>query len=300
MLRNFRIDLISFALGFAGATLFWWLVGRIRPLLPGLWVEIKRFIRTIRQRNLEGADEFLRKDTLRRAQKMHLTAALFALDEVILPPLLVAPPVQIEPDQPYPEEAIVSQTIPYLPDWPELAAGHGAATFGLADALQNGNSIAVIGQPGCGKSVMLASLASRLSNKDPSSGNLSQHIPIYLHILDLQLELPESRDPLPAFFKAITPHVAVIYQSQLTRLIMERLREDTAILILDGLDELHPSILIQASAYLKALREKFPHFQIAAAASPYTLDGLIDLGLVPLGVAAWGPAKREEFVERWS
>jgi HEAT repeat protein len=300
MFRNFRLDLISFVLGFAAATLFWWVAGRIRPLLPGLWAEIKKFIRTMRQRNLEGADEFLRKDTLRRAQKMHLTASMFALDEILLPPLLMAPPAQIDPDQQPPEEAIVTQTIPYLPDWPELAAGHGAASFTLAEALHGGSSIAVIGQPGSGKTVMLADFASRLARKDPSLGDLSQHIPLYLHILDLGLELPANGDPLPALFKAITPHVTMIYQNQLTRLVLDRLQENQAILILDGLDELHPTALQQASTYLKALLAKFPHLPFIAAASADFLDGLVGLGLSPLGMAAWGPAQRDDFVEKWS
>lgn len=300
MFRNFRVDLVSFVIGFLAASLFWWLLSRLRPLIPGLLQSIKKFVQTMRQRNLEGADEYLRKDTLRRAEKMHLTAAMFPLDEILVPPLLLAPPVPVEPDQPPAHETIAGEIIPYMPDWPELAAGHGAASFTLAEALQNGANIAVIGRPGCGKTVVLADLAIRLARNDPSLGKIANFLPIYLHILDIQSNQNPGEDPLPAFFQAVSPHVAVIYQAQLRRLILDRAAEGEVILLLDGLDELHPSALLNAVKYLQALREKLPHLRIVAAASTQFQDGLVHLKLVPLGVAAWGPAERETFLRKWS
>ncbi|NOH02407.1 MAG: hypothetical protein HND47_10880 [Chloroflexi bacterium] len=45
-------------------------------------------------------EENHRRATLRRAQGMHLAAPLFALDEIILEPLLLAPPPKVEPGTP--------------------------------------------------------------------------------------------------------------------------------------------------------------------------------------------------------
>ncbi|HMN61405.1 MAG TPA: hypothetical protein PJ988_13620, partial [Anaerolinea sp.] len=59
-----HIDQISFWLGFVAATLFWWVLGRLKPMLPVLREWVKRLLRTIRERNLQGANEYLRKDTV--------------------------------------------------------------------------------------------------------------------------------------------------------------------------------------------------------------------------------------------
>jgi len=40
--------------------------------------------------------------------------------------------------------------------------------------------------------------------------------------------------------------------------------------------------------------------RIVIAASPYFQDGLTGLGIVSLGLSAWGSAQRKEFLERWS
>jgi HEAT repeat protein len=300
MFRNFHLDVLSFVIGFIGASLFWWLVSRLRPLLPGIGENLRKFFQTLRQRNLEGADLYLRRDALRRAQKNHLTAAIFALDEILVPPQLLAPPVAVEPDQPPPQEAVATQIIPYMPDWPELAAGHGATVFNLSDALQAGSNIAVIGQPGSGKTVALADLASRLARIDPTLGSITKNLPIYLHVLDLTSDKEQNPDPVAVILKALIPHVTVIYQPQMARLVRDCLREGQAVFILDGLDELHPSELPSVSEFLKSFIEKFPGVRVVIAASPYFLDGLMELGFVPLGIAAWGAARREEFLDRWS
>jgi hypothetical protein len=299
MLQNFRIDFISFLIGFITACLFWLLVSRFNPLFPLLKSRIMGGIRNFRQRNLEGADHYLRMDTIRRAQRMHITAEMFALDEILVPPMLIAPPVQIEHDMAAPHLTVASQTIPYMPDWPELAANMTTMNISIGTVLQKGASIAVIGQPGAGKTVALAALACQMARKDPELGRLQEFLPIHLHILDLAPDLLENVNPLNAIIKAISPRANPIIRSQMTRLITLNFHQGSAILILDGLDELHPTALSQAAKYLKLVREKYPNIQIVAAASPYYQDGLTDLDLIPLGLAAWGAANRYEFLDLW-
>ena len=93
-----QIDLLSFWLGFLVATLFWFLLSRMRPLLPAIRERFRLLIRSIRERNLQGANDYLRQETVRRAQRWHLANGLFALDDILLPPLLIAPPAPVDPD----------------------------------------------------------------------------------------------------------------------------------------------------------------------------------------------------------
>ena len=299
MFSYFRVDYLSFFLGFLVASILWWLANRFKPLIPAIWARIKKFFLSIRQSNLEGVDEFLRRDTLRRAQKMHLAANLFALDEILIQPLLLAPPAPIEPDLVPPHEPIAAQTIPYMPDWPEMASNLGPISFSLGTALSNGCSIAVVGQPGSGKSFALAALACQFARKDPSLGDLSEFLPIHLHIMDLDWDLGDFSAPLIPILKVFTPRVDLIYQPQLSRLITTNCQEGTAVLILDGLDELPPGALQQAVLYLKAFREKFPLVRMVLTSSPHHQMGVTSLGVVPLGITAWGTPKRNQFLDQW-
>jgi hypothetical protein len=68
----FTVDRLSFWLGFIAASLLWWLFLRIRPMFPQWREQIRQTISTISQRNLSGVEQYLRRETLRRAQRQHL------------------------------------------------------------------------------------------------------------------------------------------------------------------------------------------------------------------------------------
>ena len=96
---SFALDTFSFLVGFVTATVFWWLVGRMKPL----WAEIRESWRQSREeaqlRRATGVEENYRRTTLRRAQGMHLAAPLFSLDEIVEKPRLLAPPEALHPAQ---------------------------------------------------------------------------------------------------------------------------------------------------------------------------------------------------------
>ncbi|OGO37283.1 MAG: hypothetical protein A2Z03_01495 [Chloroflexi bacterium RBG_16_56_8] len=108
----FSFDPYNFFIGFLTATIFWWLVGKARPL----WNDVKQGLReqsnaaqVLRSSTVE---ENHRRLTLRRAQGMHLAAPLFALNDILLEPLLMAPPPSVEPGRlPTPDD-LVTQTLP--------------------------------------------------------------------------------------------------------------------------------------------------------------------------------------------
>src|SRR5512136_2679018 len=90
------LDPLSFFFGFIIATIFWWMVSRARPM----WKELRTSLGVRREesqaRRVSNLEENHRRVTLRRAQGMHLSAPLFALDEILQEPRLMAPPPRLE------------------------------------------------------------------------------------------------------------------------------------------------------------------------------------------------------------
>ncbi len=295
-----HIDQISFWLGFVAATLLWWVLGRLRPLLPAMRERIRQLIRAIRERNLQGANDFLRQETIRRAQRMHLAAHLFPLDDLVLPPLLLAPPPPIDPDAAPKPESAASRELPYLPDWPEFVSGYGYPRLTLVEALSFNVPIAVTGRPGSGKTVCLAHLACQVARKETAAGELMDYAPILIHVLDLDVALDENKDPAEAIIRYISARAPVLLQPQLRRLLVERFREGKALLLLDGFDELPPGHHRPVVEYLKALLSRYPETRLALSAAPDWIDGLSELGAIPLALSAWGQPERERLLNRWA
>ena len=139
-------------------------------------------------RRTSGLEDNHRRLTLRRAQGMHLAASLFSLDEILQEPRLIAPPARVEPGVVGIQEDIISQTLPYMPAWPELAAIYRAPTIGVAEAIAGGSNIVIVGAAGMGKTVALAHLASLAANlkvKLDADSEL-EAVPYLYHVADLQ------------------------------------------------------------------------------------------------------------------
>src|SRR5215204_5169426 len=129
----------SFIVGFIVGILFMWLLGRARPLLQQIRANWSQQREVAQVRRTSGLEDNHRRITLRRAQGMHLAASLFSLDEILQEPRLLAPPARVEPGVISIQEDIISQTLPYMPAFPEIAAVYRAPTLSLADALKGGS-----------------------------------------------------------------------------------------------------------------------------------------------------------------
>ncbi len=296
---QFSLQAFSFIVGFITATVFWWLMGHMRPL----WGEIRENWRTSREeakaRRSMGVEENHRRTTLRRAQGMHLAAPLFALDEIIETPRLLAPPMRAEPGAPLITEDIVARTVPYMPSWPELAAVYHAPTLSLGQALSGGTNLVITGQPGTGKTVALAHLASLVANRDPALGELSEAIPFLYHIADLRLPEDGTKDILNPILDATSEHAPVLDLTRLPNFVEFAFNNGQALLLLDGFDELSPDEQTKVTAYLKALLNAYPKIQIVTTGCPEHLDGLIGLGFEPMVLMPWIAKQQNAFIERW-
>jgi hypothetical protein len=293
-------DRTSFWLGFLAGFLFLWLLGRLKPLFVQLFHNIRNGITTARLTATAGADIRLRNEALLRAQSLHLAASLFSLDEILVTPRLMVPPAPVVPGEAPPEEDIATLALPYMPDWPEMAALFRAPVISLAKALEGGASVVLIGLPGSGKTIALADLASRMARREPLPGKLEQLTPLFLHTSDINLTEANPEAPVETLIAALTQNAALLTQARLPDYLELALQEGRALLLLDGVDELPHSQVDEFTSFLEHLKRKYPSLHMVVTASLEYHDGLAKLGCVPLAVAAWDTNLRTEFIQRWS
>lgn len=277
-----------------------------------------------------GTETHLRKDIFSFAQKQHLATALFSLDEIAIEPRVLTPIIQSSRSIELAPTDSVSLTVPYIPDWPELAAIYRASTMPLIEALQGGSNIILAGLPGSGKTVALAWLASYMARNDKGLGNLSGLLPLYIHAPDLHLlsdharvdksreepggeaknsitepQLPHYKlqggiDILEVVIQAISSYVTPLTLTRLPRLIHAAVENQRALLILDRVDELPPAHAGLVTEFLQLFVEKYPKVRVVVAMSYENFAGLPALGFGSLAMAAWDADERNKFLDHWS
>ena len=290
---------LAFAIGFALGIVTTILVGRARPLLKQIRENAKERQEEAKVRRTSGLEDNHRRLTLRRAQGMHLAAQLFALDDVLQEPKLIAPPAQMEPGVAGNQEDIISQTLPYMPDWPELAAIYRAPTLGLVEAISGGENVVIVGAAGMGKTVALAHLASLAANLKVQLGGGRDAVPFHYHIADLQLPLDPSKDPLTVVINAASEHAPVFDLRRLPEFIKQSFNSGTALLLVDGFDEADPQTQTDIVAWFEALGKAYTNARIVTTGTANQLNGLSGLGFHPLVLMPWGVHRISGFIQQW-
>lgn len=297
----FQIEVypFSFFLGFISATIFWLLITRARPLWEEMRANLKEQREAAESRKTNTVEENHRRITLRRAQGMHLAAQLFALDEIIQEPLVIAPMQNVEPGMPPKFEDVVSQTLPYLPTWPEIAAVYQPQTLTLPQAMAGNAHIVIIGQPGVGKTVSLAHLASLAANRSEKLGALQGHVPFLVHVADLKLPIADPKDALTPLIEAASEHAPIFDIGKLPDFFKNTFKNGNALLLVDGFDEIPPESQLIISEYFKIVTQNYPQIRIITTGAPEYLDGLITIGFAPLALCTWSKPQIEKFMEQW-
>ncbi len=297
---RFAIDPFSFFAGFIAASIFWWLIARARPMWNEMAAGVKEQREVAKTRKTTTVEENHRRITLRRAQGMHLAAPLFALDEILLEPLLIAAPQVVEPGTPAKFEDVISQTLPYLPAWPEIAAVYHSQTITLPQALSGNTNIVIIGQPGIGKTVALAHLASLAANRSEKLEALKVAVPFLFHVANLKLPIANPKDPLAPLVEAAAEHAPLLDQSRLPAFFQNVFKNGDALLLIDGYDEITPENQQIVTDYFKVILQNYPQTRIVTTGAPEYLDGLIGLGFAPLSMMTWSARDNEKFINQWS
>jgi HEAT repeat protein len=296
------IDPLSFFIGFFVGIFAWTLIGRARPLFDQVRENFKEQREAAKVRRTSGLEDNHRRLTLRRAQGMHLAASLFSLDEILLPPRLMAPPARVEPGVIGLQEDIISQTLPYMPAWPELAGMYHAPTLSIEQIIAGGSNLVIVGAAGMGKTVTLAHLASLAANLKVrlDADSESEAVPYLYHAADLQLPFDSSKDPIHVITSAVIEHAPIFDLGRLPGFVQQTFKEGLALLLIDGFDELDPQSQNNVTGWFKALIQTYPKIRIITTGLPNQFNGLLSLGFSPLAVIGWDQRATARFITQWS
>ena len=299
-MSNFNFELYSFVLGFLTASLFWFLYSRSRNILPNIKTKVGDANKNLQEKFHSGVEIFLIKNTLQRAQNVHITKELFSFDEIIIEPRVIAPQTPLDPDETPPPQPLISQILPYTPDWPEISAQYPILTLSIEEVLVNGGKIALVGQPGMGKTCALADFVIKLCKGNIQEENIRDLLPVYLHMHDFHFQEDNGdHDPLNLLIETSFNKLTNITKPRFSRLITNKIKNNQIILVIDGLDEAHGSELEKINIFLKSFCNNFPETRVIIAASPDYLDGLIEIDFTPVSMAAWGSLETEQFIRIW-
>ncbi len=300
MFRNFSFDWISFFLGILSGLLIWFIISQARSFFPQIGRLLKEKLEDLKKQQLAGAAGAIRQATYKRAQSAHLGNFFVPLNEILIIPQFLAPPVQTIPGSPPPPETISDQIVPFLPFHPEFTATFSPHRLTFQQLLSSGANIAVIGAPGSGKTVALAYLASALSRSPESGSNLASYLPIYLHVHEFNLK-DDISDPLSALTAFIQKTIPSIFQKQAPSTILSALKQKKLILILDGLDDLHPEKeLPRFAEFIKTLHKLHPGLLMVVAANPHYMNGLVQSNFYPFILAPFSEDQKNRLFEKWA
>jgi HEAT repeat protein len=295
------IDQLSFWLGFILSGVLWWFLSLFRPAVKQLMENSKaqRQEKKKATQSVSAVEERYRKSILQYAQGLHLAAPLFSLDEIIQPPRLLAPPIQLEPGSPIPNEDIVESAVPYLPTWPDLAGIYKAPTLTLTEALSKDIDLIITGLPGTGKTIALAYIASCIARRDPEFGTLKEYVPFFVHAANLDMPV-DAENGLQAIIKLASERAAAHDLGRIPEFVRNAFSAGRAILLLDGMDELTADGIRGIGEFIGQIEHTYPTTRLVATGSMDNLDGLLSLNLFPLAIAPWDAALRVNFTNKWA
>ncbi len=295
---GWRFDWPEFVLGMLFGILVAYGAHRLLPALlsAGTWAQGRA------KRAGEGftasAKDRYREELIRRVQTLHLARAILTLDDLAVPPRVLAPPPEADPlrTDPLPEGSLA--VLPNLPDVSVLSGVYRAPSLSLAEALADGVHFMLTGDFGTGKSTALAYLALHAAKRDAEAGLGAEMLPVLIHAGDLRLDR-HSRDPLDLVIDAAELTVSTGLAARLGSYLKGHAKQGRLLLLLDGLDEVTESEIVPVAAWLKTLLAAYPGNRIVAAGPARGYDGLVEAGLAPVPLAPWTEHEHRLFLARW-
>ena len=235
---------------------------------------------------------------LYRAQSEHLLSALCPLDDILIEPRLMGKPYPL-PDEVEEEQIPLSYSlIPYAPDLPQLASRLPAQTVNILDAISSAKHIAVLAPGGHGKSVALATLASRYARNETVDERSYNGFPFYLHVTDLDMR--DDTDVLEILAEAMVAAYPSHELKFVRSLVAQTMEDQEAVLIIDGLDELTPASHQFVAAFLAKFKKTKPDIPIITSLSPANISILPESGFALMGLAFWNPGIYREWLKKWN
>ncbi len=290
------LDFASFWIGVLTASLAWFLFQKTRPHGDKIYTWVRNQFLILREKLTSNTEDNLRQKTLEFAQRQHLSSAFCALQDILIPPRFLAPPYQLSSSAVFPDINSIQQAVPYTPDFPEFASEYQSPTISLEEALSKSANVAIMGRPGCGKTVALAHLASRLARKEIEAYELM--VPLFIDANDLLPSLP-SVDIVETIYNGLTANPQFPKVGPLEKVIENLFNEKRAFLLIDSMDQLPRQDFIQVINFISSLLKSFPWCRLVITTSTEYFDGLLETDLYPIAIASWRTKDRMYFAKNW-
>jgi len=290
----------EFLFGILIGVLLTMLAGRLEPIFASINRRSRKRIRVFGERFSSISIDRFRGDLLRQAQRMHILQNFFQLDEIVIPPYLLAPPPPVDPTSGEAPAQNTLSVLPNLPDWHYLSGLYRAPSIAVVDAVASGFSFLITGAPGTGKTTALAYLATLLARYDESLGEAADRTPIFVHAADMFIGKDMLKDPIQSLVRGAQAASDQKIGSKLPGVLRPALREGSAIVLLDGLDELPREEMALVMQALAILQHEHPGNQLIAAGPVEGYDGVAAAGLAPVPLAPWTEHDQRLFMTRWS
>jgi HEAT repeat protein len=241
--------------------------------------------------------KFLLLESL-HVESMHMLANLCPLGEIVIPPVILAPPIQVSPDTTGYSDSIIHQVLPYVPDWPEFMAAYAVKHIRVADLFKGGLNIALIGKPGIGKSTAIAYFIMQLINKDPLIQYLGETLPILIHARDI-IETSHKADPLEVLCKIIGDYYPEIKADKIALLLEASFQSGEVILFIDGMDELPRNLIKECYSFITRLNSAAgTKYRLMITAPMDYLDGFTLDNVYPVVMGFWNNNDINNFIDR--
>jgi HEAT repeat protein len=180
-------------------------------------------------------------------------------------------------------------------------AAPAPTSISLSAALRSTPHLAVLGNVGSGRTTLLVKLARAYLGKQAVAvyGVKDERLPLFVHLAEIDWAAASDDNPLAVLLPAATAHVPRLIASNVNRLLNGRIRSNTAILLLDGFDELSPALRTRCAAWLSALVKQQPDLPIVITAACFGYGPLQDCGFASLQLAAWTKGDIDRLAQRW-
>jgi len=290
----------EFLVGVVAAVLIALLLSRLKPVFRWLRSALSEQLDALRASLRTRAIDRYQIELVSRMETLHLARPIFALDEVLVAPRVLAPPQPTDPIHPEAAYHTTLAVVPNLPDMNYLSGVFVAPSLTLAQALEGGHSLLLTGDPGAGKTIALAYLALRLANRAPEMSALHGLVPVFVHAADLDLSRGAEKDPLEPLILAAQRTASSGVASMLPAYLRRHFSGGRAILLLDGLDDFPPDLIVPVPGWLQALLKEYPGNRMVVVAAPMGYDGLLSVGLAPVSLAPWTEQEQRTFLSAWA
>ncbi|MBN1439477.1 MAG: HEAT repeat domain-containing protein [Anaerolineales bacterium] len=298
-LGNWQFDPLSFWTGILLAAVAGFFLYRLRHRIAGLREAMGESYRTALEALTTTAAQGYRNDLLLWAQSSHIVSHLFALEEILLPPRLLVPPLPVDPDQP--PEYDAPALFPFSPDWPQLAEAFGGSNIPARHLLTLKTHTLLAGLPGSGKTTVLAALTLEWLKRSLETGPAAAGIPRALFYANAHdLALPGSgKDALPPLAAAVQHYASTLSSSQIPSYIKGSLRGDASIVLLDAVDELPFQAQDAVREWVRDFIAQYPKTRMIVTISPEEVAHWRPMGFAVAAPSPWLPADHRQFMEQW-